>query len=160
MMSIPGEQHKWLEKFLGEWTIEGVCETGPGQPEMKHSGGERVRSLGGMWIVAEGRMEMPGAGEGTMITTLGFDKQRGRFVGTWVGSMMDHMWVYEGELDASGRILTLSTEGPEFGVEGKMAKYRDVYEFKSDDHRTLTSAKLGEDGEWRPFMRADYRRTK
>ncbi|MCL4741992.1 MAG: DUF1579 family protein [Phycisphaerales bacterium] len=160
MMSIPGEQHKWLEKFLGEWTIQGVCDAGPGQPEMKHSGEERVRSLGGMWIVAEGRMEMPGAGEGTMITTLGFDKQRGRFVGTWVGSMMDHMWVYEGELDASGRILTLSTEGPEFGVEGKMAKYRDVHEFKSDDHRTLTSAKLGDDGEWRQFMRADYRRTK
>lgn len=105
-------------------------------------------------------MEMPGAGEGTMLTTLGYDPRRGRFVGTWVGSMMDFMWVYEGELDASGRILTLSTEGPEFGVEGKMAKYRDVHEFKSSDHRVLTAWKLGDDGEWRQFMRADYRRKK
>ncbi|MDP3138003.1 MAG: DUF1579 family protein [Burkholderiaceae bacterium] len=28
----------------------------------------------------------------------------------------------------------------------------------SDDHRTLNSHMLDDDGEWRPFMRADYRR--
>ncbi len=160
MMPNPGEQHKWLERFLGEWTVEGECDMGPDQPKAKHSGSERFRSMGGMWMIGEGRMEMPGGGEGTMLTALGYDPRRGRFVGTWVGSMMDFMWVYEGELDPAGRVLTLSTEGPEFCVEGKMAKYRDVHEFKSEDHRVLTAWKLGDDGEWRQFMRADFRRKK
>ena len=39
-----------------------------------------------------------------------------------------------------------------------MAKYQDVITFLSDDHRTLTARTLGEDGEWRPFMTAHYRR--
>jgi uncharacterized protein DUF1579 len=42
----------------------------------------------------------------------------------------------------------------------KLVKYRDVIEFKSDDHRVLTSHMLGDDGEWRQFMAADYRRKK
>jgi Protein of unknown function (DUF1579) len=29
-----------------------------------------------------------------------------RFVGTWIGSMMTYMWVYDGELDRSERVLT------------------------------------------------------
>ena len=41
-----------------------------------------------------------------------------------------------------------------------MAKYQDVIEFKSDDHRVLTSRTLGDDGQWREFMTAHYRRKK
>jgi hypothetical protein len=33
-----------------------------------------------------------------------------------------------------------------------------VIEFKSDDHRVLTSHILGDDGEWHQFMTAHYRR--
>jgi len=43
-------------------------------------------------------------------------------------------------------------------VEGKIAKYQDVIDFVSDDHRMLTSHVLGEDGKWHPFMTAHYRR--
>ncbi|HSG22119.1 MAG TPA: DUF1579 family protein [Azonexus sp.] len=41
-----------------------------------------------------------------------------------------------------------------------MAKYRDVIEIVSDDHRRLSSHTLREDGEWHAFMRADYRRVR
>jgi hypothetical protein len=41
-----------------------------------------------------------------------------------------------------------------------MAKYKDVIEFKSDDHRVLTSHMLGDDGEWHGLMVANYRRIK
>ena len=43
-------------------------------------------------------------------------------------------------------------------VEGKMAKYKDVLEFKSDDHRLLTSHVLGDDGKWNQVMTTNYRR--
>jgi hypothetical protein len=72
--------------------------------------------------------------------------------------MMTYLWVYDGSLDASGKVLTLYAEGPDFAAEGKMAKYRDVIEFKSDDHRTLTSHMLGDDGQWHEFIQAHHRR--
>lgn len=72
--------------------------------------------------------------------------------------MMTHPRVYEGTL--SGNVLTLDTEGPSFDTEGKLAKYRDVTEFISDDHRVLTSRALGDDGKWQTFMTAHYHRKK
>lgn len=44
--------------------------------------------------------------------------------------------------------------------ESKMARYRDVMEFKSQDHRVLTSHTLGDDGAWHQFMTVHYRRKK
>jgi hypothetical protein len=57
-------------------------------------------------------------------------------------------------------VLTLNAEGPDFTVPDKTAKYKDVIEFKSDDHRVLSSHVLGEDGTWHEFMTANYRRNK
>ena len=118
-----------------------------------------MRSLGGLWILAEGQGELPGGGAATTLLTLGYDPQQQRYVGTWIGSMMTHLWVYAGALDAAQRVLTLDTEGPNMAAPGTMAKYRDVIEFTSADHRVLTSYLLGEDGHWRGFMTATYRRT-
>jgi hypothetical protein len=133
---------------------------GPDQPPMKSKGTESARSLGDLWIVAEGKGEMPDGGEANMILTIGYDPVTKRYPGTWIGSMMTHLWVYDGELDASKRILTLAADGPSFTNPTATAKYRDVHEFVSDDHRILTSHLLGEDGKWTQFMTAHYYRVK
>lgn len=155
----PTQQHQWLSQLLGQWTIESECVMGPDQPPVRGRGSETVRSLGGMWIVAEGQMEMPEAGVGLTMMTIGYDPARNRYPGTWVGSMMTTMWVYDGELDASGKVLTLHTEGPDFST-GKTTKFRDVIEIVSADHRILRSHMLQADGQWLSFMKADYRRVK
>ena len=72
--------------------------------------------------------------------------------------MTSHMWKYEGSLDETSKILTLEAEGPSMADPSKMAKYRDVIEVKSDDHRVLTSAMQGADGKWTTFMTMNYRR--
>lgn len=163
MKAEPQKEHRWLDKLVGEWTFEAEAMA-PGKPPEKSGGTERVRSLGGLWIVAEGQGEMPGGGMATMIITLGYDPQRQRYVGTFVGSMMTHLWVYDGALDSTERVLTLETEGPDMdpntAAKGKMRKYRDIIELKSDDHRILTSHALGDDGKWHGFMTANYRRKK
>ena len=92
--------------------------------------------------------------------TLGYDPVLKHFVGTFVASVMTHLWVYHGSLDAAGKVLTLDTEGPSFSGDGKMVKYQDIIDFVSDDHRTLSSQGLGADGKWSQFMKAHYRRKK
>jgi hypothetical protein len=163
MQAEPQKEHQWLQQLVGEWTTEAEMAMAPGKPTETCKGTESVRSLGGLWILAEGQGEMPGGGTATMLMTLGYDPQRKRYVGTWVGSMMTHMWLYDGELDSSGKILTLNSEGPDMSpgaAPGKLAKYKDVIEIKAADYRILTSHRLGDDGKWQQFMTAHYRRTK
>jgi hypothetical protein len=154
----PLEEHKWLNKLLGQWSYEAEMTMPSDQPMDKCKGVEHVRSVGGLWVLAEGKGEMPGGGEATMIMTIGFDPRRRRFVGTWIGSMMTHMWVYDGELDAARKVLTLNSEGPDMADDTKLARFKDVIEFRGNDQRVLTSHMLGEDGRWQHFMTATYHR--
>jgi hypothetical protein len=154
----PQQEHQWLQRLVGEWVVEGECSMGPDEPPMKSTGREVVRSLGGLWTIGEGSGDSPGGGNCDSIMTLGFDPQTKRFVGTFIASMMTHLWPYNGTLDASGKVLTLDSEGPSIAGDGTMAKYQDIIEFLSDDHRTLSSQYLGPDGQWIPFMKAHYRR--
>ncbi len=160
MMPTPRKEHEWLQRLVGEWTIEGEASMGPDQPMAGFSGTESVRSIGGIWIEAEARVESPDGAVGTNILTLGFDTWRARFVGSFISSMMTYMWSYDGELDPSGRALNLNTEGPTMAPEGNMARFREVIEFVSDDHRTWTSWTQADDGSWQQVMRSDYRRRK
>ncbi len=156
----PQKEHALLQRLVGEWAYEIECSMGPGQPPAKSSGFERVRSIGGLWVVAEGQGEMPGGGPATTVMTLGYDPQKQRYVGTFVASMMTHLWLYEGALDAAGKVLTHDAEGPSFAGDRKMARYQDVITLESDHHRILTSRMLGADGTWHQFMTAHYRRKK
>jgi len=159
-MPAPQKEHRWLQKMVGEWTAEGEGSMGTDQPPMTWKGTESVRAIGEFWIVAEAQGEMPGGSPATNIVTLGYNPQKERFVGTFFSSMMPRLWLYEGALDAAERVLTLDTEGPSMTVEGETARYQDVMEIFSDDHRVLTSLILGTDGQWQQIMTTHYRRTK
>jgi hypothetical protein len=69
-------EHRWLRKLVGEWTYEGEASMAPGQTPMKMAGVERVRSISGLWTVAEGESRMPDGSPATTIMTLGFDPRR------------------------------------------------------------------------------------
>ena len=159
MEAKPQQEHQWLERLVGEWSYELDCQMGPDAAPSKATGCEVVRSIGGLWTVREGEGEMPGCGKAQTVMTLGFDPQKQRFVGTFIASMMTHLWIYEGTLDASGKRLVLDTEGPNCSQTG-MARFQDIVEIVDDDHRMLSSQTLGEDGEWHQFMTGHYRRKK
>src|SRR5918996_849417 len=129
----PQKEHEWLHKLVGEWTYEADAPESGDKPAGKVTGSERVRSLGGVWVIAEGQGQMPGGDHGFTVMTLGYDPDKKRFLGTWIGSMMTHMWVYDGELDAAQRVLTLNSRGPSMSGDGTLANYQDVIEFKSAD---------------------------
>jgi hypothetical protein len=153
----PQEQHRWLQKLVGEWTWEAEGRMGADAEPFRMSGTESVRALGDLWTIAEGRSEMEGQ-QHISVMTLGYDPDRARFVGTFLGSTMTHLWVYDGELDAARKSLVLHTEGPNWTEQGGTARYREVIELVSDDERTFTSYMLGADGSERQVMLSHYRR--
>lgn len=155
----PRKEHAWLRRIVGEWAFEGECSMGPGQPAATFSGTESVRALGDVWVVGEGKGEMPGGGDSRTLITLGFDTKTERFVGTFVCSMMTNLWIYDGWLDADGRTLTLEADGPDMAGSGATVTYRDIVVLESDDSRVMRSQVRGEDGEWHDFMTSRYRRT-
>lgn len=154
------DEHRWLTKLAGQWTFEATCDTGADSPPLVSNGTQNFIPIGELWIVGEGTSTMPDGGPAATRITLGYDPQKERFVGSWIGSMMTYHWVYEGTLDAEGRVLTLDAVGPSFSGDGAMAKYQDVITIVSDDHHILTSRSQLEDGTWNEFLTAHYRRTK
>ena len=149
--------HEWLQALIGTWEFETSWPTTPGQPDGHARGREVVRAVGDLWVVGEASTQMPGdAVEQTMIT-LGYDPKRNHFVGTFIGSMMTHLWVYEGTLDDSRRVLTLRTTGPDMSGKGDAA-YRDIIEVVSADERIMTGNAQQPDGSWQQIMEMRYRR--
>lgn len=123
----PGPEHLWLQRLRGDWAWRSEAVAGQDHPPC--GGTERGQGIGELW------MELAGQGDyGVSRMTLGFNPTTGRFQGTWVGSMANHMWVYDGELDESGEALVLQATGPSFTGEG-MARFRDVVAFEGADVR-------------------------
>lgn len=149
-------EHGWLHRMLGDWRYESECAAPSGET-MRASGVERVRSLGGYWVVAESEGGMPGGGPARWIVSLGYDAAAARFRGTFIGSMMPHMFVYDGHLGEDGSTLILEAEGPAMTGEGT-ARYRDVVRLAGEDERVVTSDVQGPDGAWTTFMTARFRR--
>ena len=156
MMSQPTPDHAWLQQFVGEWTYDVTAEPKPGEPAEKFTGTESIRAIGGLWIQCEGKGTSPDGTPATMMLTLGYDPKKGKYVGTWFGSMMDYLWVYEGTRE--GNVLTLRTTGPNFGPEGGTANYREVIEWKGPAERTFTSYMEQADGTSKQLMSMTYRK--
>ena len=152
-------EHKWLKQLVGEWEVKAEATMAPGTEPIRMKSTEKMRAIGDLWVLGESTMDLGGTPQ-TSLLTIGFDPNQKAFVGTWVDTMQAHLWVYRGSLDEAKKKLTLAAEGPAFGDATKTAKYHDVIELVSPDHKVLTSSILGEDGKWTTFMRADYHRKK
>ena len=155
-MPTPTKEHEWLGQLVGEWDSDMEAVMQPGQPPMKCKGTESVRKLGGFWVIGQGQGEMMGM-KVQSVMTLGYDVNKKKYVGTWVDSMQNHMWKYEGTVDEAGKVLTLETEGPNM-MTGGMSKFRDVIEVKGKDQKELRSMIQMPDGKWFTFATAKYTR--
>jgi len=156
----PTPQHQWLKQLIGEWETVSEMSLGPGQDPIRCTGTETVRPFGEFWVISEMKGQLPTGEAMEGRVTMGYDPDAQAFVGTWIDTSLPHMWVYNGSLDDSGKILTLHCDGPDFTQPGKTAKYKDVTEFKSPDHRVVTSWAQGTDGNWVQFASIDFTRKK
>lgn len=156
MFAKPQAEHAWLEQLVGEWITEADCLMPDGQKQVT-PGKMSCQMLGGLWLLGEGIVDDPDVGEWESLMQLGYDPAKGAYVGTFVASMMVHLWQYTGTVDKEGKRLALDTEGPTFDDSG-LANYQDTIEIVSPDHWVLTSRLQGEDGTWTTIMTSHAKR--
>lgn len=140
-------QHEWLHALTGDWTIH--AET----PST-----ERVNAFGENWVRFEGHMPLPDGSAAHYSMTLGYNPESDQFVGSWIGTMMNHHWVYAGTLNEDKTTLTLFSHGPGFEATDGHIPYRDTIVLDGPDQRRLLSAFQNADGNWVQFMEVKYTR--
>jgi len=131
-MPEPTAEHAALMESVGAWDVDCTYFMGPGE-EMKVQAKETVEAVGAFWTVSLFQSEMMGT-PFTGRCTLGYDPNSGKWVGTWIDSMMPHMCVMEGGYDADGKVLSLLSEGLAPGGAG-LAPYRSAIEKLDDGKR-------------------------
>lgn len=154
-MPQPQKEHEWLKQLAGDWDLDMTMQE-PGKDSVKAKGSETTRLLGAFWSISEinaTMMDMPFSGR----MTLGYNIEKKKYIATWVDSMQDYLWTYEGTLDPSGKILTLETTGPCPMQGGKMTKFKEVIEIQDKDHHTFTSH-VDFDGKFVQMMNIKYTR--
>lgn len=154
----PTSQHQWLGRLVGDWAWSHDAPQTDEARMTKVEGTETYRAIGPLWVQGEAVGPIPDGSMSVSQTTLTFDPKTGRFVGTWVGSTMPYLWIYDGELDASGRKLSLYSRGPAMDGTAALEPYLDVIEFVDDNTRTLTGHTKDAEGRWKAFMTVQYRR--
>ncbi len=155
----PTPQHTWLSQLVGEWNVTTEIVS-PDSAPMKFESTESVRSIGGLWVLAEGTIPVDATSSMTTLLTIGYDTREKAFVGTWVDTMHPQLWVYRGTLDDAKKTLTLEATGPKHDDPTKTAKYRDLITIVGPDRKRFTSSIQGDDGQWTQYMSTDYRRKK
>lgn len=158
-MPKPTKQHELLSQFAGKWHVTTETVAMPGMEAMKCEGTETSQMIGGFWLNSRIEATMVGMPM-TSILTIGYDPEKKQYVGTFVCSADSTLWKYEGEMDESGKKLTLLTEGPNPMSPGQTAKYREVLELKDQDHKVFTSYLQTEKGKWNKFVTMEYVRAK
>lgn len=154
MFGKPQDEHRWLEQLVGDWRIEQDCRM-PDTPPTITTADMTCRMLGGLWLLAESHGSSE-EGDWSCVLTLGFDPARDTYVGTFVGSMMTHLWQYTGQRSPDLNQLQLSCTGPALDGSGT-AGYRDTLMIVSADEWHFTSEMQAGDA-WQLLMKAVHTR--
>jgi hypothetical protein len=151
----PRPEHEFLKRFVGEWECATETFFRPGKSETT-KGTMTGHMIGDFWVVIDRKADMRGSAYHGR-ATYGFDLRKKKYVGTWTDSMAPILWHYEGETD--GESLAVETEGPHPFLKGNH-RFRNTWEFKTDDEVVLTSEMEGSDGKMITILKSTCRRKK
>ncbi|HEX6811692.1 MAG TPA: DUF1579 domain-containing protein [Planctomycetota bacterium] len=151
----PGPEHKKFAASAGTWDAVLESVDHEGKPSKSKGVSEAKVTMGGLWLVEDFTADfggMPFQGHGVT----GFDVSKGKYVTTWVDSMLTSFLVLEGNFDKDGKILTMTGMG--VGNDGQPAKYRNVFTWKSADSYVFEMFLTGKDGKEMPALKITYTR--
>jgi len=148
-MPKPGPEHARLKHHVGVWDVDCTYFTGPDQPPMKTKAKETVEMLGEFFTVGRfvaNMMGMPFSG----IVQVGYDTARRKWVASWIDTMTPYYFLFEGDYDASGKVLTMSGHGGDV-TTGGMIRYRTTEEVLESGQRRFEMFRETPDGEAKMF---------
>lgn len=151
----PGEHHRLLERKAGTWD---VTMTVPGMPGENKARYEARMDHGGLWLVGDYRGSFMG-GPFSGHEICGWSSSKGKYVATWIDSMIDTPMAFEGDYDAATQTLSLWADGKDFAT-GKPIRERHDHRFVDADTWTFTMNHPGPDGAYAPVLTATYRRAR
>jgi hypothetical protein len=132
----PGENHKPLGRYVGDWTFTNQMWMDPSQPPMKSSG--TMHSdwiMGGRYIqsVFKGDfMGMPFEGR----STDGYDNVTKQYVSSWIDNMGTGIMNSTGSCTDGGKVCTMMSEMVD-PMSGQKMSIRQVTTWSDSDHFKL-----------------------
>lgn len=154
----PGDAHKKLDAFTGNWDTKITMWMMPGQPPMSSTGSSENRWLfGGRYLEQRFKgdfMGMPFEGLGYT----GYDNVKNQYWGTWMDSMSTAMMASTGS-SADGKVWNFTGAMPD-PMTGKDAKVEEKITIVDADHHTMEMWTPGPDGKMFKTMEIAYSRKK
>ena len=117
--ATPGENHKYLEYFVGKWEIISKIRMQPGtEPQVSKGENESKMILGGRYLKSYLKGSMMGMPfEGVALT--GYDNFKKKFVTIWFDSMGTGFYETSGTLDKTSKTRTETGLWDDFMTGGK-----------------------------------------
>ncbi|AZA81353.1 hypothetical protein C1637_01915 [Chryseobacterium lactis] len=133
----PGEMHKVLEKYKGNWKGEvSTWIQDNGKAIISKSECTNTMILGGRYLITNYSGTIMGQPFEVM-KTMGYDKAKKKFVSTLIDNMGTGFMQTEGEWNAAKKTISFKGKMPDPIQPGKEWEAREVYTFIDDQSHTV-----------------------
>ncbi|HAO27115.1 MAG TPA: hypothetical protein DCQ68_04330 [Chryseobacterium indologenes] len=130
----PGEMHKVLEKFKGNWTANvSTWVVDNGQPVISKAECTNTMILGGRYLVTDYKGSVMGM-PFDAVKTMGYDKAKKKFVSSLIDNMGTGFMQTEGEWDENTKSINFKGKIPDPTQPGKEWEARETYTFLDDNN--------------------------
>ena len=142
---MPGKNHEFLKKYVGDWDIEVKNWAAPGAEPLTSKASEKFRLIfDGRFLEGQFQGMMMGQGfQGRQI--VGYDLYQNKYVSFWIDSMSTAFFLTSGMLNAAGNAMTETGTWPN-AITGGTQKVRFVTTFLPDGRYTFEMFMPAPDG--------------
>ncbi len=152
----PQPEHALLRRFVGEWSFVKKAVPADGKSAIVGRGEISARMVGDFFALCQWKGDLYGT-DFEAVQTLGYSITKKQYVGTWIDSILSHLWHFEGEANKAGNKVVVIAEGP--GPGDGTAEFKETYDFRSPDEIVITG-EMKQGNQWIPFMTTELKRTK
>ena len=156
--ATPGDAHKKLEPFVGNWDVKVKSWMSPGAPVMESTGSAETRwILGGRYIEEKFQgnfMGQPFNGVGYT----GYDNTRKQYSSTWMDNMSTAVMHSAGLSDPSGKVMAFAATMADPTAGGKDVRIEMRITVPDNDHHMMEMWGPAPDGKMYRSMEISYTR--
>lgn len=146
----PGDMHKWMAKFDGNWSGEVTTFWDPAKPEKSKATATYRMIYNGLYQLGEfagNMMGTPFQGQGI----LAYDNAKQQFINTWIDNMGSGVVVMTGQYDPQTKTLNLAGFQTD-PMTKKDANIREEVMMPDDNTQIVTMYGAGMDGKEMKMM--------